>query len=54
MDRKLQIENCKLQIVNWLRDILLGLFSLSTKRAPAGCDYRRVLEDRYSKPRRCC
>jgi hypothetical protein len=37
-----------------LRDLLRGLFSLPTRDAAPGCDYARELEDRYSKPRRCC
>ena len=37
-----------------LRDLLRGLFSLSTTDAEPGCDYAGVLEERYSKPRRCC
>jgi hypothetical protein len=37
-----------------IRDLLRGLFSLPTHDAPTGCDYARTLEDRYSKPRRCC
>ncbi len=36
------------------RDLFRGLFSLSTKDAPEGCDYAAKLEERYSKPRRCC
>ncbi len=36
------------------RDLLRGLFSLPTADAPADCDYARTLEERYSKPRRCC
>lgn len=35
-------------------DLLRGLFPLSTTLAPENCDYRTVLEERYSKPRRCC
>lgn len=37
-----------------LRDLFRGLFSLPTKDAEPGCDYAGVLEERYSKPRRCC
>lgn len=36
------------------RDLLRGLFSLPTQDAPEGCDYAHTLEERYSKPRRCC
>jgi hypothetical protein len=36
------------------RDLLRGLFPLSTRSAPKGCDYARELEERYSRPRRCC
>ncbi|MCX6382024.1 MAG: hypothetical protein NT023_21535 [Armatimonadetes bacterium] len=36
------------------RDLLKGLFSLSTQSAPIDCDYAKTLEERYSKPRRCC
>lgn len=36
------------------RDLLRGLFSLPTADAEPGCDYAGVLEERYSKPRRCC
>src|SRR5437868_6082220 len=36
------------------KDILRGLFPLSTADAPEGCDYAKVVEERYSKPRRCC
>jgi hypothetical protein len=36
------------------RDLLRGLFSLPTQDADPDCDYARVLEERYSKPRRCC
>lgn len=41
-------------IVSWLRDLLHGLFPLPTADAPAGCDYAAAIEERYSKPRRCC
>jgi hypothetical protein len=37
-----------------LRDLLKGLFSLSTQDAPKDCDYAKTLEERYTKPRRCC
>lgn len=37
-----------------LRDLWRGLFSLSTQDAPSQCDYAGLLEERYSKPRRCC
>jgi len=37
-----------------LRDLVRGLFPLRTKDADAGCDYAREIEERYSKPRRCC
>lgn len=36
------------------RDLLRGLFSLPTADAAPECDYRRTLEERYSRPRRCC
>jgi hypothetical protein len=39
---------------NALRDLLRGLFCLPTNDAPTGCDYAAALEERYSKPRRCC
>ena len=42
------------QFFSALQDLLRGLFSLSTKSAPPGCDYAAVIEERYSKPRRCC
>ena len=35
-------------------DLLRGLFSLPTHDAPPQCDYAQTLEERYSKPRRCC
>ncbi|MEP6756845.1 MAG: hypothetical protein ABJA67_15180 [Chthonomonadales bacterium] len=35
-------------------DLWHGLFSLSTTDAPADEDYRKTIEERYSKPRRCC
>ena len=41
-------------LVSAFRDLLRGLFSLPTHDAPPNCDYARTLEDRYSKPRRCC
>ena len=37
-----------------LCDLLRGLFSQPTGDAPEGCDYAELLEERYSKPRRCC
>lgn len=37
-----------------LRDLLRGLFSQPTTDAPPDCDYAATLEERYSKPRRCC
>jgi len=45
------MESSFLQII---RDLLRGLFSLPTADARPGCDYAQELEDRYSKPRRCC
>lgn len=36
------------------RDLMRGLFPLSTRSAPPDCDYAAALEERYSKPRRCC
>jgi hypothetical protein len=36
------------------RDLLRGLFPLSTTDAPGECDYAAAIEERYSKPRRCC
>ncbi len=41
-------------VVAAFRDLLRGLFSLPTHDAPPDCDYARTLEERYSKPRRCC
>ena len=35
-------------------DLLRGLFSLPTADAPAGSDYAAAIEERYSRPRRCC
>ena len=37
-----------------IRDLLRGLFSQPTTDAAPDCDYARELEDRYSRPRRCC
>lgn len=37
-----------------LRDLLRGLFPLPTADAAPECDYRAQLEERYSRPRRCC
>ena len=42
------------QFLSALRDLLRGLFSLPTQSAPPDCDYAAVIEERYSKPRRCC
>ena len=39
---------------DWLADLLRGLFPLPTQDAPETCDYAELLEERYSKPRRCC
>ena len=36
------------------RDLLRGLFGLPAADAPRGCDYADTIEERYSKPRRCC
>ncbi len=41
-------------ILDAIRDLFKGLFPLSTADAAAGSDYASELEDRYSKPRRCC
>lgn len=41
-------------IVPGLLDLVQGLFSLSTVDAPTGSDYAATIEQRYSKPRRCC
>lgn len=43
-----------MRFLSVLRDLLSGLFPLSTQDAPEGCDYAKTLEERYSKPRRCC
>jgi len=37
-----------------LRDLLRGLFGLPAGDAPPGSDYAATIEERYSKPRRCC
>ncbi len=37
-----------------VRDLFHGLFCLPTADAPTDTDYACTLEDRYSKPRRCC
>ncbi len=37
-----------------VHDLFRGLFALPTHDAPEGCDYAHTLEERYSKPRRCC
>lgn len=41
-------------IVQAIRDLLRGLFSQPTHNAPVDCDYAAKIEERYSKPRRCC
>ncbi len=40
--------------ISALSDLFRGLFCLPTADAPANCDYADTLEERYSKPRRCC
>lgn len=43
-----------LLFLSGVRDLFRGLFSLPTHDAPKECDYARTIEERYSKPRRCC
>jgi len=37
-----------------VRDLLRGLFGLPARDAAPGCNYAAAIEERYSKPRRCC
>ncbi len=40
--------------ISAMRDLFKGLFGLPTADAPKGFDYASTIEERYSKPRRCC
>jgi hypothetical protein len=42
------------EFLSALRDLLRGLFAAPTQDAPPGCDYAAAIEERYSRPRRCC
>jgi hypothetical protein len=42
------------EFISALRDLLRGLFGLPSADAAAGTDYARTIEERYSRPRRCC
>jgi hypothetical protein len=41
-------------IARAVRDLLLGLFAFPASRSVAGDDPAALLEERYSRPRRCC